>query len=300
MKNEPTSISTVPASTARGTAPGASESAMARRQAGSSPAAALPEKRGISPRYVVCVGLLLASALTMQAAARWFEAHFRKAPVELLKPLYAIDLKRLAPDYLPHPEPAPTLSEDTIQTLGTREFVHLRLVDTRLPRSDPASVADVFISYFTGKPDMIPHRPEECIVASGAILSESATLSLGLAGVKAPQDRVPLRSLTFEIPQRGLQFEVLYLFHVNGRFRTTRDEVRFAQANIFDRYAYYMKVELRFYSYDQTRAANRAQSAPAAERLLGRLLPLLFSEHIPDWEVLNRGSASQPAAPEGA
>ncbi|MFO0840329.1 MAG: hypothetical protein U1D55_17615 [Phycisphaerae bacterium] len=262
----------------------------------SAPAAA---RRWASTRYFVCLAVLAGAAIAMQASASWLSVYFRKEAVPLRKPLYLIDLTKLAPTYVPHPVPVPTLSEDTIQTLGTREFVNLRLVDATVARTDPTSLADIFITYFTGKPDMVPHRPEECIVASGLTLNSSMLVAVNVPGVGAPRDQIPISSLLFDLPGNDpRKFNVLYFFRVNGRYCTTRDEVRFAQANIFDRYAYYAKVEIRFSSYDMTQFAGRDVSGAAAERLLRRLWPILMTEHLPDWDKLKSG-AKAPAAAEG-
>ena len=121
-----------------------------------------------SARYYVCVGVLLVCALTMQTVAQLLGNHFRKAAVPLKRPLAAMDRYKLAPEYTLHIEPPAALPEEMIEWLGTREYLSWRVVDTRHDRADAVNTAHLFITYYTGKPDMVPlAKPvaEVCAVA---------------------------------------------------------------------------------------------------------------------------------------
>jgi hypothetical protein len=94
---------------------------------------------------------------------------------------------------------------------------------------------------------------------------------------------------------------VLYFFHVNGGYATTRTEVRSAHMNPFDRYAYYAKVELWFSDESLRVLANRNVSLDAAGRLLRKLLPALLEDHFQDWKtwVAKQKAAGQAEKPAG-
>jgi len=257
-------------------------------------------------RFYVCLGLLLLSAATLEVSARALGRHFQKLPVPLKKPLAMMDVRKLQPAYELHTHQPEPLSAEVIETLGTDEYLNWNLVDERRDRSDPAYAASVFVSYYTGKPDMVPHVPEECVRAAGATLIGSMTTHVTVPGVGAPQDRVPVRVLKFESPGGGqpslLQghsgrptFHVLYFFHVNGRFCTTRTQVRLAQSNLFDRYAYYAKVEVGFTDYWFKRHASQEEALAALESLLREFLPILIEDHLPDWKALSADATDEPA-----
>ncbi|MCG3125694.1 MAG: hypothetical protein CHACPFDD_00519 [Phycisphaerae bacterium] len=257
-----------------------------------------------SARYYVCVGVLLVCALTMQTVAQLLGNHFRKAAVPLKRPLAAMDRYKLAPEYTLHIEPPAALPEEMIEWLGTREYLSWRVVDTRHDRADAVNTAHLFITYYTGKPDMVPHVPDECYLAGGYDCLSAETIEVPVPEVGAPRDRVGVRLLGFVPSGATLRGQnphdaathVMYFFLCNGRYAVTRDEVRLIQANLFDKYAYYAKIEIRFTDYSMRRQADRQASAEAVGPLLRKILPLLLKDHVADWNELNaRGTAVPPA-----
>jgi hypothetical protein len=239
--------------------------------------------------------------------ARRFKLYFQKQPVPLKRSLAAMDQSKLLPEYRLHPHQPDTLSEDAIESLGTREYLSWSVVDLDRERGDPACVAHLLISYYTGKPNLVPHVPEECLQAAGAALvGVPRTVRIPVAGVGAPNGRVPVRVCDFEktsgsrasfpgASARVDTFKVLYFFHVNGGYKTTRDEVRLRLSNLFDRYAYYTKVEVRFTDYSFQRNAGEEASIAAAGKLLRKIVPILLDDHLADWQALNSDATDEDA-----
>lgn len=246
-------------------------------------------------RFYTCVGLLLVAAGGLAVFERMYDLSFVKEPVELVRPLTAFDKSKLAPDYELHWQPPPTLSPEIVKTLGTEDYVLLRVVDRNRPEEDPARVAHLFITYYTGKPDLVPHVPDECYVAGGFQRIGAENLNIPVAGVGAQADQMPIRVLDFEGVAGGgplgsgkVQRSVLYFFHCNGRYMTTRNEVRMATSNLFEHYAYYAKFEINFTSGDLRRAATRAQSLEAVAPLLETVLPIFLDDHFQDFDQLGQ------------
>lgn len=241
--------------------------------------------RRSSVRYWICVAFLLSAALGLSAAKNWFGWYFRKEPVELLSPLLNFDTTRLGPRYVRDPltDAIPAMSEDMIQSLGTREFTQFFVTDTTQPPSSRTRMANVFITYYTGE-SKVPHVPDECYLAGGYDLLRRDTVRVPVRGVGAPQDEVPVRVLEFAVARRdGLSMDkdtraVMYFFHANGRYATTRDQVRLSSANLGQRYAYYAKIEI-FFS-DGRGGGSRDESIAAVQPLLERLLPVLLEDHL--------------------
>jgi len=262
--------------------------------------------RGAGVRFYVCLACLLLSAATMDVSARRFKLHFQKQPVPLKRSLAAMDQSKLLPEYRLHTRQPDTLSEDAVESLGTEEYLNWSIVDLDRERDDPACVAHLLISYYTGKPNLVPHVPEECIRAAGAALVGLGRASIPVAGVGAPDGRIPVCVCDFELAganranlpgasMRVATFKVLYFFHVNGEYKTTRNEVRLAQSNLFHRYAYYAKVEVRFTDYLFQRNASEEASIAATGKLLRKIMPILLGDHLADWEALNSGAADEGA-----
>jgi hypothetical protein len=265
--------------------------------------------RWASPRFFTCVLLLATAAVSMHALTLALGAYFRKEAVPLRKPLDALRLRSAQAPYVLRPEPPSPLSEDVLQSLGTTEYAVLYIRDTSQPPSAPAAQASVFITYYTGQPDMVPHTPDECYVAGGFKKgTPSTTIKKHATGIGAPDDEVPVRVLGFSAPvgapwrsESGDDLTVMYLFYCNGQYMTTRDEVRLALGNLFQKYAYYAKIEVRFTTYDERgpnggAPADRAASLEAIGPLLQRLMAVLRDEHLADWGTL---TGSGPTTREG-
>jgi hypothetical protein len=264
--------------------------------------------RGGGVRFYVCLACLLISAATMDVLARRLNLYFQKQPVPLRRPLAALDQSKLLPEYRLHVRQPDSLSEDAVESLGTREYLNWTIVDLDRERGDPTSVAHLSIAYYTGKPNLVPHVAEECVQAWGAALvGVPSTERIPVAGVGAPDGRIPVRVCDFEStrvnranvlgPSAPLAtFKVLYLFHVNGEYKTTRNEVRLAQSNPFHRYAYYVKVEVRFTDYSFQGNASEEASIAATGRLLRKIMPILLDDHLADWEALNSDAADEDAS----
>ena len=256
-------------------------------------------------RFWVCLALLLCSAVGLKTAARGFGWFFRKEAVPLKLPLAFFDARKLAPDFELNQRLTSRLepmSDDMIETLGTHEAVQVYLTDLRKPAQDPTRVALLFVTYYTGQPDMVPHVPDECWLAGGYDRVSEDTVSVPVAGIGAPADKLPVRVLEFQAhrqtPFSGQGADVAtvaYFFHVNGGYATTRNGVRAAMLNPRLRYAYYAKVEVTFQGENSIRAGKQASIA-ALGPLLARVLPVLIQDHFD----LDKFPAARQAAGQGS
>lgn len=268
-------------------------------------AGALHRGSRASWRFYVCAALLAGCATAFVGLAQRFHGLFQKQPVPLKRPIPLMDAGRLAPEFEPHPLQAPPLPEETRSELGTKEFLNWRIVDPGKTREDPTCVAHVSITYYTGKPDMVPHLPDECMSAAGGRMLSADNVTLNVPGVGAPDDRVPVRVTNWEMPPPpGLAFlespptlrTVAYLFHCNNKFMISRTEVRMAQSKPFDRFAYYAKIDVNFTDHAFRRDANQEQTLAALPKVLAKVMGILLSDHFADWDQLN-GAAASAAAP---
>jgi hypothetical protein len=276
-----------------------------RASSAASEAAARRPRWPVSSRYVVTLVVMGAAALSLQVAATWAGVHFRKQAVPLRKPLFQLDINRFRPLYDFHQVQEPPLSAEQLDPLGTEEYVNWRLIDRQRDARDATRAANIFVTYFTGRPDQVPHVPEECLRASGYQLIADTTEYVIVPGVGAPDDRLPIRVQEFGPPAQrdvaglqqtpGRRLTMIYFFVVNGQYRTTRTEVRRAHMNLFDRYAYYAKVELWFSDESQRTLADRQSTLNAAAPLLRRLLTALREDHFQDWATWTSGPSSGQA-----
>ncbi len=255
----------------------------------------------MSARFVACVGLLVAGAAAAQIAMRAFDLNVKKLPVPLKKPLHLADAAALRPRYELFGQQPPPPSEEMFATLGTHEFLNWRLVDREKSASDKTRLAEVVVTYHTGGHELVPHVPEECMSAGGyEMIQQPDDLPVKVPGVGAANDKFDVRVARFHAPggqvavdgSRDSEVAILYFFHSNGTYCTTRREVRVQLGKLNEKYSYYMKVELKFTDETSRSSASAEDSLRAAEPLLERLLPVLFAEHL-QWE--NRDKLAGPA-----
>lgn len=255
--------------------------------------------RVVSARWVTCIVLLVATAVGVQVLplVRIFPV---KKAVPLKRPLREFDVRRLPARYERHPAPVPELSEDAIDSLGTREYLLLNLVDTTRPEQDRLRVANIMVTYYTGRPDMVPHEPEECFLAGGWEKVWEADTKARVRGVGAAGDEVPLRALVFRKAGDDSAFAtVLYFFSANARFSTTRNGVRLLLMNPFERYAYYAKVEVSFPVDARRMEGGPPAVVSALTPLLEALLPRLFEDHIDRTQFAAPQPVTEPGSVKG-
>lgn len=272
------------------TSPVASETSVADAPSQSTPPPSpTSASRRPSARFVACATVLLLSAVTMQSLAAILGNYFRKMPVELKKPLALLDMSRLAPHYRRHPTILRPLSEEMLNAVGCQDYLQFLLVSNAADAATPGSTARVFITYFTGQPDMVPHVPDECLVAGGFDTTGARTVQVPVPKNVSANGKLSIRIVS-AVPsaQHGDRTEqqAAYFFICNNKYATTRNEVRVLQGNLFDRYSYYAKIELLFLNYNLSALADFDQTVEALGPLLGKLMPVLLEDHFADWEAL--------------
>lgn len=285
---QPTTIQTMPVSTA------ATPAATARGFA--------------SGRFYTCVAILLLSSVAMQSVAAALGGYFRKHPLPLKQPLYLLDRNKLLPNYDLSPIQPPPLTDEVVENLGTTEYLDWHVLDTTRGRDDPLHKARLFITYYTGQPDLVPHNPKECLAAGGFSLARETLVHVDTPHPDGSVARIPVSILEFEPPRRGPfvagdgtgdapRLTVAYFFYANGAYVTTRNQVRVQVSSLTDRYAYYSKVEIVFTSSNGMRLATREQTIEAVQPLLRTLMPILWTDHYQDWSAIEDG---QPPAIAGS
>ncbi|MEE9293663.1 MAG: exosortase-associated EpsI family protein [Phycisphaerae bacterium] len=236
-----------------------------------------------SPPFTISALILATCAVGLGPMTRYMRVVLAKEAIPLRSPLSRLDKSGLGPYGFVQ---AITLDSALVNTLGTPEYIHWILEDSALHgQSSPLRYVNLFVTYYTGQPDPVPHVPDACYVGSGYITesAENTTVQVSTLGASG---EVPVRMLTFV--KSGIfgddKMPVVYMFHCNGRFVATRQGVRSAVNNPLDRHAYYSKVEVRFgWDGASPRVPTKAQAIAGTERLFSYLLPLLVEEHWPEW-----------------
>ena len=130
------------------------------------------------------------------------------------------------------------------------------------------------IYYYTGGVDLVPHVPEICGVAGGAVLLGSEDISVSLPGAPSQWGAGPVafRRARFELAGLGgdaKQFVQYYTFSLNGLPESDRNAVRLKLTSPFVRYAYFAKIQFAPWRT----VADQAQTDEAAREFARHFLP---------------------------
>jgi hypothetical protein len=260
------------------------------------------------PAFLVCVAVLAIAGAGKEIVIEWSGAHLKKQALPLKKPLAMLDASELVPYEVINKYKIS--NKDVLEQLGTDEYLQWELVDTEADEFSPVRYCSLFITYYTGHLDQVPHVPEECYVGGGNQQMGTESVSLDVKGIAAaatiPQSKgttesgddkvIKARYVVFigqgtNIWQTSSKYAVLYFFKTDGDYAGSRTEARAIMGgNLFGKYSYFSKVEWKFYGGGPGGKIfpDKAEAIEASEKLLSIVLPVVEKDHWPDWDRANQ------------
>jgi hypothetical protein len=236
--------------------------------------------------------------LVFSGGMSYLKAHqgimLMKKPLSLKEPFDMLDEKLLEPYKVL--EKSKIDNKDELESLGTEEYLQWLVEDTTVDTLSPVKNCLIFIAYYTGNPDQVPHVPEACYTGGGHEVKEKFTLDLNVGDINVPgipkDGKIPATCLILsrqstEIWQASAQFPVIYFFKVNGQYKGNRTATRVALGDLTSEYSYFSKVEIKFFN-SKGLYPEMAQATEATEKLLKVLLAVLEKNHWPDWHEVNK------------
>jgi hypothetical protein len=244
----------------------------------------------LQPPFLISFGLLVIFAGGMSCfKARWSITLIKK-PLSLKEPFDMLDEKLLEPYKVL--EKSKIDNKDVLESLGTEEYLQWTLEDTMVDALSPVRDCSLFITYYTGNPDQVPHVPEACYMGGGFESDEKFGIDLNVGDINMPgisgNVKIPATGLIFgrkssEVWQASVKFPVIYFFKVNGQYKGDRTSVRIALGDLTSEYSYFSKIEIKFFNLKGL-YPEKAQAVEATEKLLKVLLPVLEKNHWPEWK----------------
>ena len=209
-------------------------------------------KTFLQPSFLICVTILAIAGGGKAFIITQMGIRFTKLPIPLQKSLDLLDVDLLSPYKVVHKSKIE--NKDVLEQLGTEDYIEWVLEDTTVEKSSPVRYCSLFITYYTGNPDRVPHIPDECHVGAGSQRMGRETVSLDVKGLlpdigaDAPMT-LDARYVNFARGQGGLwdsssNYSVLYFFKTNGKYAASRGETRkILGQNFVDKYSYFSKFE---------------------------------------------------------
>ena len=114
--------------------------------------------------FVIATSLLAIAWLLAVPIANYFNLKQSKEALSLKAPLSALNPMHL----VPYQVVERTVLDPTMQeALGTKDYIQWILEDTRVPQSDPLRFANLFVTYYSGGSNLVPHVPDVCYLGAG-------------------------------------------------------------------------------------------------------------------------------------
>jgi hypothetical protein len=258
------------------------------------------------PSFLIAAGVLLVSAISLNAATEYLQLYFKKIPMELSADFSTI------PPHLGHwvqVSKDERLGEDMEHELGATHYLWRDYVDDRLATAEelaaftgktylerktlaarlqalkPKAVINVGLTYYTGSVDTVAHVPDRCYIADGYEPTSHTYVSWsafeGRPG-RAEANAGDVCYINFEdqiASRQAASKNVAYFFNGNGAYTADPIQVRILLQDLRQRYAYYSKIELL------TVMRDADESAKVMNDFLVSALPEV-ERCLPDWKKI--------------
>lgn len=201
------------------------------------------------------------------------------------------------------------ITEDVMESLGIGTKYDKKRVDdrksnwfiTRIYRDNsraqghPMRYWRIDIYYYTGGLDTVPHVPERCFQAAGAVSLGSKEVKFHAPNAKGLWgEEIEWMRARFELPTRGglglRQISEYYIFSLNGRPESKWTKVRAGLTDPRVKYCYFAKIQFGPYGPD---VHDVAKFDKAAEEFISYLLPTITAAFPTPEDVKAAGAAAQ-------
>ncbi len=265
---------------------------------------------------------LLACGIGFRFAVHAADLYLRKEAVELRVQLSNIP-KRLGQWTASRPDRK--LTAEVEEVLGTAQYLDRWYVNQSPRAGSRVTALGVHITYYTGLIDTVPHIPDRCLVAAGAIKA-SLPLNIDLNVDRSDWIRSDLlnrrtgdpypvytftqsitgRPVTVHMPIGNLKLRITefrlkghpnarlyagYFFIANGQTTPWPERVRWFAFDLTTKYAYFTKIQFTMPASD---SVERSEYVDLVSDLLNDLLPELM-RCLPDWAEVESWSKERSA-----
>ena len=233
----------------------------------------------LSVRFGLSVIVLALAAAQLRPGIRVLARYYEKKPMPIRRPLDEFDISSL-----------PSFSKGwkstsgkvpVIESLGTEEYALIVLEKTGPnPNHLPARL---FVTYYNDPRDKVPHTPDVCGRQEGGVVKKMTTITIDTPELAPKYERIQAKLLIMKTREFDAVF--IFCFFAEGKFRHTREQVRWILGKPGNRYTYFSKIEVLV---PFRTSSEQADAVEKYKKLFREALPVLLTEYFPDTEQLTR------------
>ena len=231
----------------------------------------------LSVRFVLSAAILAVVALGLRPTMAALARYYAKESIGTKRPLQKFDTANL-PDFQKDWKLRVGQTEDEVET---EEYMIVNLV-RKYPSQGPES-AYLSVMYYNDPRDKVPHTPDVCYRQAGAIVKEKTTIQLDIPGISS--QNTPIEATLVDLNTGPQDRIVVFFFVVEGKFRRTRQQVRWVLGMPGNKYSYFAKIEA---STTYPKDGDPARAIEIVKKLLADAMPVLMDQYLPDTRQLGR------------
>ncbi|MCD6392672.1 MAG: hypothetical protein J7M40_04110 [Planctomycetes bacterium] len=235
-------------------------------------------RRGLlSVRFVLSAVILAAAALGLRPGMAMLSKYYAKETIGMKRSLRKFDTTNLAG----FQKEWKLRTEETADEIGTEEYVIVMLA--RKYPSEGLKTAYLTAMYYSDPRDKVAHTPDVCYRQAGAIVKAKTAIQLDLPGISSQQ--TPVQATLVDLKVGTGNRIVIFFFVVEGKFRRTREQVRWVLGMPGNKYCYFAKIEA---SATYPKDGDPSKATEIARQLLAESTPVLLDQYLPDTGQLGR------------
>ncbi len=233
----------------------------------------LQARNRLSAPFLSAALILIAGAAGLRPAMTALSVRFLKQSIPIRKPLAQFDISRL-----PSFSTGWLTSNVPPEDIETDEFAIIHF-SRRTFGTEPKEVV-LFVTYYSDPQSNVPHTPDVCYRQGGAVVKKMSNITID-PPESAPCPKIKARLLLMR--RQKLNQAIIFCFYVDGRFRHSREQVRWMIRKPGNRYVYFSKIEtVAMYPLN----GEPTEAIELCKRLFAEAVGQLISEHFPTREQL--------------
>ncbi|MBN2137493.1 MAG: hypothetical protein JW720_06785 [Sedimentisphaerales bacterium] len=228
----------------------------------------------LSVGFLLSAGVLGVASIALRPGMRALSVYYRKESIAIRKPLSEFDISRL-----PSFKNGWVRSDIPPDDIETDEYAIIRLSaeqKTTIPRE-----VVLFVTYYSDPNSKVPHTPDVCSRQGGAILRDMRSITIDIPVLL----RSTVKARLLLAQYQGYDEAIIFCFYADGRFRNSREQVRWDIGMPGNRHVYFSKIEtVARYPTDESPDA----AIELCKKLFAEAAPVLISDHFPTPEQVRR------------
>ena len=266
------------------------------------------------------VGIIGTSAVGLQTVVNWQKLVLHKEAVPLRHKLTRLPLEKGNYEFVDDI----IIPKEQVEELGTELYINRIYYDLGVDDRTKDPRVRLHVAYYTGLVDTVPHVPDRCFTAGGAVRIGTGIQTLSIdpqvatpapdgegyvaEAVLTPPDadrddpfapgtvvHLPEREIdtvlfTFANSESSPHQHVSYFFAANGKFLASPNEVRLQGFDLRDTHSYYCKIEVLIYGESDPDIVRERTTD-----VLNTFLPEILA-CLPDWQDVKDGRWPEPTA----